>query len=510
MAATTATSATPVTTVITGTYVGTWAELAAAALAAHKAEINDLNVFPIPDSDTGSNMTATMESAVERMHRDHGRAGSTAVAGSRVADIATSLAAGAVAGARGNSGLVLSQLLRALADIASARGRTLPVDAVPEVLHGAEKLVRRAVSDPVEGTIITVLHAAAETASDKVDGAGEDSSEITLGAVVTAARDAAAEALEATTGQLPALAAAGVVDAGGRGLVVILDALVDALQPPQDGAGDRSGDAGRVTDPEPMTEIEVMFTYRADSAALDGLREHLNVHGNSVVIVPGERDGSWRVHVHTVHAGPLIEEAYRTGAVSDLVLEVLPEAPEPSAAPGPSAPVLALTPDGGLREIFAGAGAAAGDTAVVVREFEARGTGCIVLTNGQDTGKLFGLLSASSAEATVVDTESYVGGLAALAVYSPTADLDENAEEMADAVSAQRWRETDGDVEAVRALIDALLTEGGELVTVLYDESLDAAAVQTAITELENANPEVEVHGYGVRGLGVSAQVGVE
>ncbi|MEJ6548172.1 DAK2 domain-containing protein [Corynebacterium sp. USCH3] len=502
---------------LTGAHVASWAEQAALGLARHKDEINDLNVFPIPDSDTGSNMTATMESAVERLHRDHGAAGSAAVNGTSVADVAASLAAGAVTGARGNSGLVLSQFLRALADSAAASHRDdLPVDALPGMLHRAEKLVRRAVSAPVEGTIITVLHAAADQASSSLDAA---EGTVTAGDIVGAARDAAVEALAGTTGQLPELAAAGVVDAGGRGLVVILDALVDALGDGEPGQDDIAGNAAGDRDTEERAqagtaEIEVMFTYRADDDRLDALRGHLNRRGNSVVIVPGEARGTWRVHVHTAEAGPLIELAYSTGGVSDLVLEVLPVVDTPEA-PRPTAPVLALAPEGGLREMFAGAGATAGDTGTIIEEFERRGSGCIVLTNGQDTAELFGRLSSSNGEATVVDTESFVGGLAALAVYSPTADLDENAEEMADAVSAQRWRNTDGGVDALCDLVDDLLADGGELVTVLYDgedreTGTDPDPVAEAVDVLRARHPSVELHSYRVPGLGTGAQVGVE
>lgn len=525
---------------LTGAHVASWAEQAAAGLTRHKDEINELNVFPIPDSDTGSNMTATMESAVNRMHQDHGDARSAAVTRTTVADIAGSLAAGAVTGARGNSGLVLSQFLRALADSAAASHRDeLPVTALPGMLHRAEKLVRRAVSVPVEGTIITVLHAAAEQASKSLESADPEEP-VTAADVVRATRDAAMEALAATTSQLPELASAGVVDAGGRGLVVILDALVDALSGKEpvssdgeDGsgkAGDGVGDVDRQTAGSPgrtpAAEIEVMFTYQGDDRRLDELREQLNLRGNSVVIVPGETTGTWRVHVHTVHGGALIELAYRTGVVSDLVLEVLPEVKEPEPSQG-TAPVLALAPEGGLREMFASAGATAGDTQTIIAEFERRGTGCIVLTNGQDTTELFGRLSSATGEATVVDTESFVGGLAALAVYSPTADLDENAEEMADAVSAQRWRETDGGPGALNAIVEDLLADGGELVTVLYDgprdrdensadspdspDSDDAAdPVADMADSLRSLHPSVEVHCYRVPGLGTRAQVGVE
>lgn len=537
---------------LTGAHVASWAEQAAAGLAEHKDEINELNVFPIPDSDTGSNMTATMGSAVDRMHQDHGRAGSQAVAATSVADVAASLAAGAVTGARGNSGLVLSQFLRALADSAAASGRdALSAGAIPGMLHRAEKLVRRAVSAPVEGTIISVLHAAAEASSAIVaerEGAGQDASDVSAVDIACAARDAAAEALTETTAQLPALASAGVVDAGGRGLVVILDALVDALTEaftdgladnppgagqtsasPQDDASRAAGEIDAQSSRQTPAgaagaEIEVMFTLHADEEHLDTLRGELNTRGNSVVIVPGESDGTWRVHVHTTAGGPLIELAFATGEVTDLSLEALPLI-EPVEEDRPSAPVLALVPEGGLRGMFATAGATAGDTATVIAEFERRGTGCIVLTNGQDTAELFGRLASSDWEATVVDTESFVGGLAAMAVYSPTADLDENAEEMADAVSAQRWRQTDevDGADVVTTMVTGLLAAGGELVTVLYDLAGEDGVVETgedgagdsdpvasAIETLRAEHPGVELHSYRVPGLGTGVQVGVE
>ncbi|MGP9724753.1 DAK2 domain-containing protein [Corynebacterium sp. AOP40-9SA-29] len=544
---------------LTGAHVARWAEQAAAGLAEHKDEINELNVFPIPDSDTGSNMTATMGSAVERMHQDHGKAGSQAVAATSVADVAASLAAGAVTGARGNSGLVLSQFLRALADSAAATGKdSLSAGSIPGMLHRAEKLVRRAVSEPVEGTIISVLHAAAEASSAIVaerEGTSQDGSgltDLTAVDIARAARDAAAKALTETTAQLPALASAGVVDAGGRGLVVILDALADALEDAlREGHADTSSqDDGSQPDEEigaqsssqqgaertAGAEIEVMFTLRATEEHLDTLRGELNTRGNSVVIVPGESDGTWRVHVHTTAGGPLIELAFATGEVTDLALEALPVV-EPAEEERPSAPVLALVPEGGLRGMFATAGATAGDTATVIAEFERRGTGCIVLTNGQDTAELFGRLASSDGEATVVDTESFVGGLAAMAVYSPTADLDENAEEMADAVSAQRWIQEDSDgstdtadgaaalADLVTSMVSGLLADGGELVTVLYDlagdvdgdgasdpaaSDLAASCVEDAVEALRAEHPGVELHSYRVPGLGTDVQVGVE
>ncbi len=546
---------------LTAKHIATWAELAASGLRRHRDEINQLNVFPIPDSDTGSNMTSTMEAAVERMNQEHGELGTSGDqramsygegGEASVADLAASLAAGAVVGARGNSGLVLSQLLRAVADTAARTSSgNLPVAEVPRMLHRAEKLVRRAVSDPVEGTIITVLHAAAERA----EAVSTSQNNPPIVEVITASRDAAIEALHHTTAQLPALAEAGVVDAGGRGLVVILDALVEALDGEAsdatsgDAAAGAGGAAGAETNAAAATaadtpaaaaadtaascgsgatsatvpadtaaEIEVMFTYGGD---IDTLRGELDRGGNSVVVVPVD-DGHWRVHVHTLVGGPLIEYAFAHGEVSELRLEALPLRTGPVVDPAGELrrPVLALVPEGRLRDVFTEAGATVGTTGKVVAELKERaGEDCIVLTNGQDTTELFDILSDSGTEAMVVDTESFVGGLAAMAVYSADADAEENAEEMADAVSYQRWATVDGGPEELYNQVRELLIPGGELVTVLYGDKADGQewsteeviAVEDALRQdLAADGTEIEIHGYRAPGLGLSAQVGVE
>ncbi|WP_334139093.1 DAK2 domain-containing protein, partial [Corynebacterium variabile] len=141
---------------LTGDYLDAWATASLAGLRRHRAEINRLNVFPIPDSDTGTNMAATMESAVTRLREVQGEAQGEAQGetGAHAAvEVAAALAAGAVAGARGNSGMVLSQILRAVADTAalSATGE-LSARTVPVMLARAGELVLDALSDPVEGT----------------------------------------------------------------------------------------------------------------------------------------------------------------------------------------------------------------------------------------------------------------------------------------------------------------------------------------------------------------------
>jgi DAK2 domain fusion protein YloV len=496
----------PRDTGLTGELIAAWARRSAELLHHHRSEINGLNVFPIPDADTGSNMTATMESAVAALDAMQLPAPQDA------ATVAAALAAGAVRGARGNSGMVLSQILRALAETASMSPTgELNATAVPTMLTRAERLVCTAMSDPVEGTVITVLRRAAA-------GAAAVGPDAPLAVVADAARTAAQEALAATTDQLDALREAGVVDAGGRGLVVILDALHDALAGTAAGtttAGPETGDgtAGTGGAPEQCAvtgagaALEIMFTFRGPA---DRLRTVLENSGDSVIVV-GDGGGAHRAHVHTRSAGPLIEEIFALGEVGDLRLEVLPESGVTDHDRGRTrrtSPVYALAPAGGPREIFARAGATVGDPAEVLPDDRVS----IVLTNGQETGALPASLAAGL---TVVDTGSLVGGLAALAVYSASADAEDNAEEMADAVSAQRsavvpGSAADSTADAVVATAGDLLADGGELVTVLYDPALPEEKGATVQESLAASWPGVEVHTIPVPGLGMVAQVGVE
>src|SRR6478672_11105749 len=194
-----------------------WAHTAVGDLITHTDEINRLNVFPVADADTGTNMLFTMRSAWAK---------ADAGTGGDVAAVAAALADGALHGARGNSGVILSQILRGLADVAAEAtaergGELTAVDGavLAASLRHAVGLAVVSMGESVPGTIVSVLQAAAEAAEGAAAG------NIELGGVVTAAADAAVIALDKTTEQLDVLADAGVVDAGGRGLLVLLDSL---------------------------------------------------------------------------------------------------------------------------------------------------------------------------------------------------------------------------------------------------------------------------------------------
>ncbi|MBB3116288.1 DAK2 domain-containing protein [Corynebacterium bovis] len=583
-----------------GDVVVRWARRAARDLEHRKDEINRLNVFPIPDSDTGANLSATMAAAVDALagtgagtgegggagaragaDADAGpgsgagvRAGSGAGTGEGagagetvdagggtgtgggtgqgpdVAVVTAALAGGAVRGARGNSGTVLGQVLRALADVASTG--ELGAGSLARIMTTAVRYVTEALSTPVEGTALTVLRAAADAATD-ARGPAVD--------VARAAADAARAALARTPDLLPVLREAGVVDAGGRGFVVLLDALVETLGGDGDGrggaggeGGDRGAGAGGAglggaggaasdgdtpggaagagsagapvggptrddahadahahADAPAGAELEVMFHFRGETAAaLDDLRRMMDGRGHSVVL-GRDTATSATVHVHTGDAGPLIEDAFALGTVSDLRIEALPStSPTSRRHPGPGAGLLALVPAGPLRDVFAEAGAETDADAEL-------GERCVVLTNGRDATPVIDHLEADRRQFSVIDTECYVGGLAALAVHDATNDWQDDVEDMADAVASQRWTSIscDGDGAGVDAgtlvrRIRDLLESGGELVTLLYTSAVPAETLADVHRALAEDAPGVEIHAYRADGMECAVQIGVE
>lgn len=510
-----------------GTRLHNWAARAVAALSARRAEINTLNVFPVPDADTGSNMAHTMEAALAEADKldtegDSGR--------NDVVKVAESLAVGSVRGARGNSGVVLSQVLRAIAQ-AAVDGR---VDgaSISDALGIAVKLVDAAISDPVEGTVLTVLRAAAIAAHD-ADG--------DLHAVVDGAVRAARTALAKTPSQLDVLREAGVVDAGGQGFVVLLESLLAEIE------GDDAPDApagleghGRVV------PLEVMF--HVEDAGLTELEETLRPLGDSLLIARASETAG-TVHIHSLRPGEVIEAAYAAGSVSQLRLEVLPEAPQVSP---PTRVVVALTPAGSVADLYRGAGAVVvspGRDTVSEIVAEIRRSGAeevILLPNGLlSRRELVSVEKAGHAfeqTITLVPTGQLVSGIAALAMHDPEEPLGVASFAMAEAAGAMRTavlhRATkaaltqagpcskgdvlatvmgeivlvaDGVDEAVDGACRLLLDSGGEQVTLLADAGFTAALTPEALrARLGRAGRGIEIVIYPAEGMDQLAEIGVE
>lgn len=282
-----------------------WAGRAVRALDDHRSELDALNVFPVADSDTGTNLYLTLREGLDALIRDRAGLGGHKAVGDR--EVARDFARGALVGARGNSGVIVSQYIGALL-------RTLETgpDVTPELfcraLRTATEAAYRAVAHPVEGTVLTVARAVGEGALE----ASRRATGLRALDVLEAGIDRGYVALARTTAQLAALRAAGVLDAGAWGLLLVLDALADALHGPgarppraRPAMPVRRDPVGICAAEGPGGEFEVMYLVVGDegSGATDdgvvaeALRAGLSAVGDSVAVVGG--DGLWQAHVHT-------------------------------------------------------------------------------------------------------------------------------------------------------------------------------------------------------------------
>jgi DAK2 domain fusion protein YloV len=511
------------------------------ALRAHQDEIDGLNVYPVPDGDTGTNLVLTLTSAQEAMDEpDAGEAfdapGAPEGRGASHGDGSTPLgramlrmARGALLGARGNSGMIVSQILRGMADSLAAsvavRGGELA-----RALRSASEAAYAAVSRPVEGTVLSVVAAAA-------DGAGRIKSDDLLAVAREAARSAT-EALARTPHQLPVLARAGVVDAGGRGLCLLLDALVEAL----------SGEAtpvptGKVKDHErpAMTSsgYEVQYLLDADAPAVEELRRVLGTLGDSLVIVGTGDDGvaTWNVHVHVRAAdiGPSLEAGIEAGRPHRIGVTPLDLQERPGADPDKRGAVVVAAGEG-LTALFEAEGATVvgrnPSTREVLEAIGTTGAGLVVLLPNDASAHAVAVSAAREAatmgvRVSVVPTRSPVQALAALAVRDTARAFADDVIGMAEAAGACRYGEVctaerdsltvagpcqagnllglvDGEVhligtdlaEVSRRLLDRMLGGGGELATVVLGADAPAELEETLRTHTAQAWPFVELHCY--------------
>ncbi|MEU2689468.1 DAK2 domain-containing protein [Streptomyces hygroscopicus] len=502
-----------------------WCGLALDALGRARADIDAINVYPVADGDTGTNLYLTVESAAQAVDAAfNGHAASAAASRPTLADVVRAMAHGALIGARGNSGTILAQLLRGMADVladgaaagdppagdgagagdcaragdcdapagaADAAGRApaagaADADGLRRALRRAADLAYLAVARPVEGTVLTVAVAAAEGAER---AAGD------VAAVARAAYEGARTALRATPGQLDVLARAGVVDAGGYGLVTVLGGLTEALSgespaalaparprpaTPAPVASDGQGPACPADGaPDGGPAFEVIYLLEADDTAVTALRERLDALGDSLVVVGG--DGLWNVHVHVDDAGAAVEAGiqagrpYRVrithfGAAAGKAGAGAPDRPGPAAVlpdqPGAQNPtggpraeratraVVAVVPGDGLAALCAEAGAtavatrpgeppASGELVDAVRRTAAREV--VLLPNDTDLHHTAAAAAAQAraegVRAAVIPTRSAVQGIAALAVHEPGRSFDEDVVAMTSAAGATRYAE---------------------------------------------------------------------
>lgn len=512
------------------------------ALRSHQEELNRLNVYPVPDGDTGTNMALTLEAVVGELDSADG-----------MAEICRAVSHGSLMGARGNSGVILSQILRGLADTFSnldgATGRDLVAG-----LRRATDAAYQAVLRPVEGTILTVVRAATE-AVEAAHQEGEEALSVVLDRAAAAARDA----VKRTPELLPVLKEAGVVDAGGQGFALMIDAFLNVvdgrpLPEPEVVATPPAVEAHLHGEDASSLRYEVMYLLEAQDSTISAFKDTWAALGDSIVVVGG--DGMWNCHVHTNDVGAAIEAGIDAGRprnirVTDLVDQVEEEqwvreqtgtsaAGEPTVdvatetepcttavvAVGVGEGVQRLLNSLGVHAIVAGGQSMNPSTAQILEAVErCASDAVIVLPNNKNIVPVAEQVDAlTGRRVEVVPTQAVMEALSALVAYDPQAGVDTNVAAMSEAVQrvrtgevTQAVRDGMGDcgpiaagdwiaisregvcaveksaAEAAMGLVERLVDDDSELVTVLI--GADAHSSETARFEehVALAYPQLEV-----------------
>jgi DAK2 domain fusion protein YloV len=519
--------------------IATFGEL----LRSHKEVINRLNVYPVPDGDTGTNMTLTIESVVAELGPLKDNA--------TIEQVCKAISHGSLMGARGNSGVILSQLLRGLVEKFPSASEITP-ELLVESLEHADVLARQAVVRPIEGTILSIARAGAVGARRSLGSLSE---------VVRGARDEGQVALAFTPEQLPVLKQAGVVDSGGTGLLLLFDAFCHVI------AGDElpiappvesievnvheqvvSHEEGDIAD----LRYEVMYLLDADDSKMTAFREVWSGIGDSIVIVGG--DGLYNCHIHTDDIGASIEAALDAGRpreirVTDLSEQVIEErwvregseGQVEETTPAPATSVVAVVAGEGVGRIFRSLGVRVlvkggqsmnPSTQDLVNAVIATGSNEVVLLpNNKNIRPVAEQVAALvDQHVTVVPTNSIVEGFAALLSYDPDASAVQNKESMSDSAQnviaaevTQAVRDTTTNAGQVRVgdwiglsaegvlsiadsianasskLLSVLITNKHELLTIIEGDGATAANTRriTDFLEEEFPNIAVEVHHGG-------------
>ncbi|MFV0461866.1 MAG: DAK2 domain-containing protein [Nostocoides sp.] len=451
-----------------------WALVARTLLAAHRHDLDRLNVYPVPDGDTGTNLLLTYEGALASTSSgDVSHAGPGAGQGERtlsgeLSDFARAL----LLSARGNSGVILSQLVRGFADVVSDdRAEELDAALGARATRRGADVARAAVVRPVEGTVLTVADAVADAAETAVKaGAG-------LAELVTECRDAALAALARTPDQLPVLKAAGVVDAGAAGYVLLVEALRRVLAtdgtPSGDpmaelrslvGGGGPIGSSARLGDDSsvhpfagerPGKDVtspngpayEVMYLVDGtDESRVQTLRGTLDALGDSLLVVGGP--DLWSVHVHVDDPGAAIEAGIAAGSVRRIAIQHFATQISSShaavavvaCAAGPG--IAALFEEAGAVVVPSGPGGRASAGSLLQGVKTAGASTVLLLPNDRDT-QMAAAAAATAARADgvtvhVIPARTVVQGISALAVFDPEASATETAVAMTEAATATR------------------------------------------------------------------------
>lgn len=507
----------------------------ATKLARLRKEIDNLNVFPVPDGDTGTNMYLTFIAALQEIGT---------VKDDAISAVAAAAARGALAGARGNSGVILSQLLQGLANALATKRQATAIDIAEALAAGAD-LAYRAVGQPVEGTILTVARRAAEAARFAAARTAD------LRRLCLHIYREARRALAETPDMLPILKETGVVDAGGKGYVVILEGILQAFRR----AYDTSllevppvfpGPDGKEEPAAPSAAGEyrgpIVFGYctefiiRGDCLLAEEVRAALEGMGDCLMVVGNHE--TLKVHIHSNHPGRVLETGLQFGELTSVQVINMREQHARLQADQKPIGVVSVALGEGLTNIMESMGAdivvSGGQTMnpsteEIVRAAQQVAAQCvIILPNNKNV-----ILAAEQAkqladkDLRVVPTTSIPQGLAALLAFDPHTPLETNLTRMRTAAEGVKTGEVTSAVRDARlngqpikageylglaqesvfqgvslaettAAVVAHLAEPGSLVTLYYGGEASQATAEEVVRQLQERMPEVEfeVH-YG-------------
>jgi fatty acid kinase len=495
-----------------------------AAVKAQVARINALNVYPVPDGDTGTNMLLTLESALnETSGKTYDSPEEASRAGARAA----------LMGARGNSGVILSQMIRGACEVLAER-TSLDAEAFAAGLDGARQRAYSSVREPVEGTMLTVIKDAAEAAQAALEEGDED-----LASVVGAARQAAHDSVRRTPELLAVLREAGVVDAGGLGVAVILDGLYacvtgQEIEVPEEG-DDGAPDLDAIHAQEEAWGYCTEFLVDGFDGDAEEFQEHIYASGRSVLVVAD--DDVVKVHLHTQDPGGALSYAGAFGRLAGVKvddMEAQVRSRDAEERPAARLGVVAASRGEGNRALFEQMGALVIEggqgenpsAADLARAVEQTGASSVVLLpnnkNIVPTAEQVGELV--EAQTHVVPTTSIAAGLAVMVGYDAEGEPDEVVEEMSEISESLRTAEVTRSVrdarigdrgvpegsyigflageliaveesveDAALVLARKIVGEGADLLTLLKGEDLSEAEVETIVDAISDLDDAVEV-----------------
>jgi DAK2 domain fusion protein YloV len=503
------------------------AYMVAAAHAAVKgqvARINALNVYPVPDGDTGTNMLLTLESA---LNETSGRSYDSPEEASRACARATLM------GARGNSGVILSQMIRGACDVLADRD-SLDAEAFAAGLDGARDRAYSSVREPVEGTMLTVIKDAALGAREAVDAGDAD-----LPSVVGAARQAAHDSVRRTPELLAVLREAGVVDAGGLGVAVVLDGLYACVSGQEievpEGGEENAPDLEAIHAQEEAWGYCTEFLVDGFDGDVEAFTEHVYASGRSVFVVAD--DGVVKVHVHTQDPGGALSYAGGFGRLAGVKvddMEAQVRSRDSEAKPAARLGVVVASRGEGNRTLFEQMGAVVIEggqgenpsTADLARAVEKTGSSAVVLLpnnkNIVPTAEQVGELVEASTH--IVPTTNIAAGLAVMVGYDAEGEPDEVVEEMSEIADSLRVAEVtrsvrearvgdrevpegayigflggelvaveDGAREVALALVRKIVGDGADLLTLLKGKELAEAELEAILDGIRDLDEDLDV-----------------